>query len=367
MSKIKVPNLINPNAVDELVDVLVGSCGFHFVQLWGRSTLRRWLQANHTVKLIPETLEQYLKRTSATEGYELVKRERIDAMPDWAQRALMHGELHEWKWPDEVMMQTYRHWIDYACTNLPIRPMRQTVEALIEHVAAWDRRLAKQVLIENLNKGVEVVWTHEDFSIVRLLSPEAHDAEGAYMGHCVGTSRYDQREYSEQYSLRGPEGFPLATIQLVDVMIVPRPPAHLQPEDRTKLLAKWRTEIGKTERAKVMAQIQGKGPSKTVAAEHDHLVNLWFDCAYGPHGYRPLNFFDERTYMDYRRLESSPAPRQGLMREILARRPDVLNDVRNAPDLLRFPRGDYGDLTIHRLADEAQLTVRLLPDEPQQP
>lgn len=332
MSKIHVPNLVNPNAVDEVCELLAAGTNYHFVKLWIHSTLRRWMQAQHNVLLIPKALGSFLQPNPETAGYRLVEVDTDAPFLEhaWARNAMLRGELYEWHWPSGPDLAKYRHWIDYADT-LPIRAIRHSVPDMIQAVAKWDEQLAKQVLRDSLTKGIETVWSHGDFSVVRLVSPEAHDAEGAYMRHCVGTSRYDERKHSEQYSLRGPDGLPLATIQLVDVKIVPRPPAYLDDGARTALLAKWRSSVGKCEVSKVMIQVQGKGPSKLVAKEHEHLINLWFDSTQGPHGFRPKNYFDERTHMDYSLIQDNPSNAPGRLRrtlqtEALMRRPERLHN-----------------------------------------
>ncbi len=120
-----------------------------------------------------------------------------------------------------------------------------TVEQMESAVKDWDKKLARQKLLQALSVGVTPVdpdFFQDDLFLVKLDTKEAYKAEGAVMKHCVAD--YWGRKSSEIYSLR------------------------LLAEDATPLAT---LEVSQGTR---IVQVQGPR-NQPIAEEHEHLLMLW--------------------------------------------------------------------------------------------
>lgn len=144
------------------------------------------------------------------------------SLDSWAARALDDHNLWWFDIPakDSAGHAAISHWIDWMCAEAPDRDLRMTVPHVIDAVAKWDRRLARQKLISELSVGVETVETQafdgfeETTVLVLLTTRDSYLNEGAAMSHCVGT--YWGRSDTKIYSLRSAGSKrPIATIEVL--------------------------------------------------------------------------------------------------------------------------------------------------------
>lgn len=102
----------------------------------------------------------------------------------------------------------------------PVKIMKcGSVDALAREADEWMRRETARIGIVELDGTHEAVEFHlaDGWRIVRLLTPEALDAESKAMQHCVGHGSYDGHLGSKGYrilSLRDPFGKPHATLEI---------------------------------------------------------------------------------------------------------------------------------------------------------
>lgn len=93
-----------------------------------------------------------------------------------------------------------------------------SVDAVLHEVARHNRRFAERMRAESRQGGgIEPIMDLADgWRLVRLVTPEALDAESAMMDNCVGRGRYDRfldGGYIDILSLRDPAGFARMTIE----------------------------------------------------------------------------------------------------------------------------------------------------------
>jgi hypothetical protein len=127
----------------------------------------------------------------------------------------------------------------------PLKLMKcGTIKRLVHEADKAMRRWNAQV--SGISEGgTETVFECSDgFRVVRLTTCAALDAEGVWMGHCVGNGAYDARVESgatEIFSLRNPRGKSHATIELAMprnkiVQVMGKANSRLKPEYMKKLV-----------------------------------------------------------------------------------------------------------------------------------
>lgn len=101
-----------------------------------------------------------------------------------------------------------------------------SVAQLMHEAEKWHRRDPVAEVAQRALGPDDVRWQTElcaGFHLVRLLSPEALDAETMALRHCIGRGSYDRRLEQPDYeylSVRDGEGTPVATLEVFRGMLV---------------------------------------------------------------------------------------------------------------------------------------------------
>lgn len=96
-----------------------------------------------------------------------------------------------------------------------------SVEQLLHEADKWMHREPQAVAAQRALGADDVRWEADlgtGYHLVRLLSPEALDAETLALRHCIGRGSYDDklsRPDHEYLSVRDEEGIPVATLEVV--------------------------------------------------------------------------------------------------------------------------------------------------------
>jgi len=285
MSTIKSLNIYNVADIGQYVERVISDVREAHIRTWFRTTYLRWFrhESDNVRIMVPGVFrnlhEPFGLRSTKTDVLATSLKHDVFHFVDdypteqWAIDAMLHGKLLWWVEPRRRATDILRHWIDFMRTLPADKPIRQSVDAMIEAVRKYDEMLERQKLIDNLNDGVLKV--HEDpqrgFQIVRLDTREAVRAEGAYMKHCIWTSRYDLRLHTRLFSIRSIEtGLPLASIEV-------RAASIRLPADKVKTfcgLSVFKREFMDFD-GYVLVQVSGPR-NREVADEVLASVNEWF-------------------------------------------------------------------------------------------
>lgn len=117
--------------------------------------------------------------------------------------------------PEEV-----NHWGDFMRSNHPLRRglgdlMQHQVGDFHQRINDWSEAMAQEAKAQALAGGTVVHTTPDGYTIRQLHTPEELAAEGDAMGHCVGSYALDVANGDSMiYSLRDPQGFPHATVEI---------------------------------------------------------------------------------------------------------------------------------------------------------
>lgn len=101
-----------------------------------------------------------------------------------------------------------------------------SVEQLVHEADKWMRREPTAVVAQRALGPDDIRWEADlgnGFHLVRLLSPEALDAETMVLRHCIGRGSYDanlERDGYEYLSVRDSEGVPVATLEVVHGLLI---------------------------------------------------------------------------------------------------------------------------------------------------
>lgn len=238
-------NVLNVDAVDDYVKML-GSGQQPHIKAWLTSTFRRHLLNEHPMikpvmderelnspwisvldKLVQTVLNKLAPRNSKEEliSLKLLAADashviNVNEYPDWVQTSIANKDNLVYLCIDKLPEDKHRHLVDYL-TTLPERQIKTTVEDAVEAVRAWDKRLAKQKLLQAITAGAEILADlgigDQKFHMSRLTTKEAYVAEGTVMHHCVGGKNYWGKKDITIYSLRKVSEDlvePIATIEI---------------------------------------------------------------------------------------------------------------------------------------------------------
>ena len=101
-----------------------------------------------------------------------------------------------------------------------------TIAQLMHEANKWMRQVPPAVVVQRALGPEDVRWEADlgsGYHLVRLLSPEALDAETLALRHCIGRGSYDAnlaRAGYEYLSVRDSEGTPVATLEVVHRSLV---------------------------------------------------------------------------------------------------------------------------------------------------
>lgn len=225
-------NIYNEKRIDDWIDAMIGGqLVTRHVDTWFYTIFRRWARKQPSMlrlalpnKLLDSPLLHDLYRKRLDGGLvpdesSVLSESRFDLIPtpteDWAMKAMLNGELYTFR-PSIQVTRLIPHWLDFMRT-LPDRPIRYTVESLMKAVARWDEQALRRKTIIDSTTGVTEVWSSGEHYVVRLDSQDSVKAEGALMGHCVWSQRYDLRRGSTLFSLRRRNvDRPLATMEVTE-------------------------------------------------------------------------------------------------------------------------------------------------------
>lgn len=192
-------NIYNVPDFDKFVARMRGRSSNLQVKAWVDSIFKNWLRTHADVfqMIVPQkTIEHPWTKFLLSEIDDLndhhvsTIRGQIVVMPEpaaeWALEPYWAGELYAFRPPTGKFVSDLYHFMDFM-ELLPDRTIRYSVEELATAVEAWDAQLEKQKLMDDLTKGVEVVYQFPDRPeyVVKLVTPQSYRAEGAAMAHCV--------------------------------------------------------------------------------------------------------------------------------------------------------------------------------------
>ncbi len=223
-------NIYNEHRITEWIDaMLVDQLLSENMRTWFYTIFKRWARRQESMMriampegmlsstLLKEFVKDRLEGRLAPTASSILNVALFDFIKppqeEWAIRAMAAGQLYTFH-PTLSITRSVPHWIDFMRT-LPNRPIRYSVESLMKAVDRWDEEMLRVKTLIDSTEGVTEVWSDGDHYVVRLDSKESVKAEGALMGHCVWTQRYDLHRGTLLFSLRHRgQPRPLATMEV---------------------------------------------------------------------------------------------------------------------------------------------------------